>query len=45
MDLDVDIIKTRANGDYRLSKVRGECMISVRIPGGIMPAHLLSVAQ
>ncbi len=45
MSLDVDIIKTRANGDYRLSKVRGECMISVRIPGGIMPAYLLSTAQ
>lgn len=45
MGLDVDIIKTRAKGDFRLSKVRGECMISVRIPGGIMPAHLLSVAQ
>ncbi|MGF1875915.1 sulfite reductase subunit C [Photobacterium frigidiphilum] len=45
MSLDIDIIKTRANGDYRLSKVRGECMISVRIPGGIMPAYLLSTAQ
>ncbi|MBD1576487.1 4Fe-4S binding protein [Vibrio sp. S11_S32] len=45
MGLDVDIIKTRAKGDFRLSKVRGECMISVRVPGGIMPAHLLSVAQ
>ncbi len=45
MGLDIDIIKTRAKGDYRLSKVRGECMISVRIPGGIMPAYLLSTAQ
>ncbi|WP_122035208.1 hypothetical protein [Aliivibrio sp. EL58] len=45
MNLDVDIIKLRADGDYRLSKVRGECMISVRIPGGIMPAYLLSTAQ
>ncbi|MFV0576891.1 MAG: sulfite reductase subunit C [Vibrio sp.] len=45
MGLDVDIIKMRATGDFRLSKVRGECMISVRIPGGILPAHLLSVAQ
>lgn len=45
MTMDVDIIKMRANGDYRLSKVRGECMISVRIPGGIMPAYLLGVAQ
>lgn len=45
MTMDVDIIKMRANGDYRLSKVRGECMISVRIPGGIMPAYLLGAAQ
>ena len=45
MSLDIDIIKARANGDYRLSKERGECMISVRIPGGIMPAYLLSTAQ
>ncbi|WP_234497766.1 sulfite reductase subunit C [Vibrio maritimus] len=45
MSLDVDIIKMRADADYRLSKVRGECMISVRIPGGIMPAYLLSTAQ
>ncbi|CDT89631.1 Anaerobic sulfite reductase subunit C [Vibrio coralliirubri] len=45
MSLDVDIIKMRADADYRLSKVRGECMISVRIPGGIMPAHLLATAQ
>ncbi len=45
MSLDIDIIKARANNEYRLSKVRGEAMISVRIPGGIMPAHLLAVAQ
>ncbi|WP_264407563.1 sulfite reductase subunit C [Vibrio owensii] len=45
MTMDVDIIKMRANGDYRLSKVRGECMISVRIPGGIMPAYLLGAAH
>ncbi|WP_049535341.1 sulfite reductase subunit C [Vibrio harveyi] len=45
MTMDVDIIKMRANGDYRLSKVRGECMISVRIPGGITPAYLLGAAQ
>ncbi|WP_010450570.1 sulfite reductase subunit C [Vibrio rotiferianus] len=45
MTMDVDILKMRANGDYRLSKVRGECMISVRIPGGIMPAYLLGTAQ
>lgn len=37
MTMDVDIIKMRANGDYRLSKVRGECMISVRIPGALCP--------
>ena len=45
MSLDIDIIKARAKNEYRLSKVRGEAMISVRIPGGIMPAHLLAVAQ
>ncbi|MFQ1877327.1 4Fe-4S binding protein [Aeromonas veronii] len=45
MSLDIDIIKARAKNEYRLSKVRGEAMISVRIPGGIMPAHLLTVAQ
>ncbi|MCP4181247.1 MAG: sulfite reductase subunit C [bacterium] len=45
MGLDIDIIKTRSKGNYRLSKERGECMISVRVPGGIMPAHLLSAAQ
>lgn len=45
MSLDIDIIKMRAHGEYRLSKVRGECMISVRVPGGILPASLLSVAQ
>nr|WP_250855099.1 sulfite reductase subunit C [Escherichia coli] len=45
MSVDIDIIKTRANNEYRLSKVRGEAMISVRIPGGILPAHLLTVAR
>ncbi|AUH02306.1 sulfite reductase subunit C [Prodigiosinella confusarubida] len=45
MSVDVDIIKARAQNEFRLSKVRGEAMISVRIPGGILPAHLLSVAQ
>jgi anaerobic sulfite reductase subunit C len=45
MSIDIDIIKLRALNEYRLSKVRGEAMISVRIPGGILPAHLLSVAQ
>ncbi|MFM2481398.1 sulfite reductase subunit C [Celerinatantimonas sp. YJH-8] len=45
MSVDVDIIKARAQNEYRLSKVRGEAMVSVRIPGGILPAHLLSVAQ
>ncbi|MDI4746041.1 FGGY family carbohydrate kinase, partial [Salmonella enterica subsp. enterica serovar Kentucky] len=42
---DIDIIKARAKNEYRLSKVRGEAMISVRIPGGILPAHLLTVAR
>lgn len=41
MGLDIDIIKTRAVGDFRLSKVRGECMISVRVPGGILPGPLV----
>ncbi|EQX80723.1 anaerobic sulfite reductase subunit C [Escherichia coli UMEA 3200-1] len=41
MSVDINIIKARANNEYRLSKVRGEAMISVRIPGGILPAHLL----
>lgn len=45
MSVDIDIIKARANNEYRLSKVRGEAMISVRIPGGILPAHLLTVAR
>ncbi|CAG9000807.1 MAG: Anaerobic sulfite reductase subunit C [Candidatus Celerinatantimonas neptuna] len=45
MSVDVDIIKARAQNEFRLSKVRGESMVSVRIPGGILPAHLLSVAQ
>ena len=45
MSMDIDIIKARANNEYRLSKVRGEAMISVRIPGGILPAHLLTVAR
>lgn len=45
MSLDIDIIRARAKNEYRLSKVRGEAMISVRIPGGIIPAHLLAVAQ
>lgn len=44
MSVDIDIIKARANNEYRLSKVRGEAMISVRIPGGILPARLLTVA-
>nr|VUD27677.1 anaerobic sulfite reductase subunit C [Salmonella sp. NCTC 7297] len=35
MSIDIDIIKARAKNEYRLSKVRGEAMISVRIPGGI----------
>lgn len=37
MSLDIDIIKARAKNEYRLSKVRGEAMISVRIPGGSRP--------
>lgn len=45
MSIDIDIIKARAKNEYRLSKVRGEAMISVRIPGGILPAHLLTVAR
>ncbi|EPE8020118.1 hypothetical protein ACSN4Y_002308, partial [Salmonella enterica subsp. enterica serovar Montevideo] len=45
MSIDIDIIKARAKNEYRLSKVRGEAMISVRIPGGILPAHLLTVAD
>ncbi len=45
MSVDIDIIKTRANNEYRLSKICGEAMISVRIPGGILPAHLLTVAR
>ena len=45
MPLDIDIIKTRANMDYRLSKVRGECMLSLRTVGGTIPAHLLDVAR
>lgn len=45
MSMDIDIIKARALNEYRLSKVRGEAMISVRVPGGILPARLLSVAQ
>lgn len=45
MSVDIDIIKARANNEYRLSKVRGEAMISIRIPGGILPAHLLTVAR
>ena len=45
MSIDIDIINARALNEYRLSKVRGEAMISVRIPGGILPAHLLSVAR
>ncbi|TKI04681.1 sulfite reductase subunit C [Martelella alba] len=45
MSIDIDIIKARALNEYRLSKVRGEAMVSVRIPGGILPAHLLAVAQ
>jgi anaerobic sulfite reductase subunit C len=45
MSIDVDLIKARALNEYRLSKVRGEAMVSVRVPGGILPAHLLSVAQ
>ncbi len=32
MSIDIDIIKARAKNEYRLSKVRGEAMISVRIP-------------
>ena len=45
LPLDVDIIKTRAVMDYRLSKVRGECMLSLRTAGGTIPAHLLDVAR
>ncbi|HGH3371754.1 sulfite reductase subunit C [Kluyvera intermedia] len=45
MSMDIDIINARALNEYRLSKVRGEAMISVRVPGGILPAHLLAVAQ
>lgn len=45
MSIDIDIIKSRADNEYRLSKTRGESMISVRIPGGILPAHLLTVAR
>jgi anaerobic sulfite reductase subunit C len=45
MSIDIDLIKARALNEYRLSKVRGEAMVSVRVPGGILPAHLLSVAQ
>ncbi|PJE79985.1 Anaerobic sulfite reductase subunit C [invertebrate metagenome] len=43
--LDVDIAKLRAKNEYRFSKVRGEAMLSLRIPGGVMPAHLLDIAR
>ncbi|MDZ3934566.1 sulfite reductase subunit C, partial [Escherichia marmotae] len=36
MSVDIDIIKARANNEYRLSKVRGEAMISVGIPCGVL---------
>lgn len=29
MSVDIDIIKARANNEYRLSKVRGEAMIDL----------------
>ncbi|MEA7595353.1 hypothetical protein ONR49_25935, partial [Salmonella enterica subsp. enterica serovar Virginia] len=32
MSIDIDIIKARAKNEYRLSKVRGEAMISVASP-------------
>ncbi|HEI2352583.1 TPA: sulfite reductase subunit C [Escherichia coli] len=37
--------QTAIDSDAILQKVRGEAMISVRIPGGILPAHLLTVAR
>lgn len=45
MSIDVDIYRARALNEYRFSKVRSEAMVSVRIPGGILPARLLSVTQ
>ena len=45
MPLDVDIVKLRAKNEYRFTKTRGEGMLSLRIPGGIMPAHLLDIAR
>lgn len=45
MSIDVDLYRARALNEYRFSKVRSEAMVSVRIPGGILPARLLSVAQ
>ncbi|WP_252176721.1 sulfite reductase subunit C [Endozoicomonas sp. 4G] len=45
MPLDIDIVKARANNEYRFSKVRGEAMLSLRTIGGTIPAHLLDVAR
>lgn len=40
----LDIAKLRSN-EYRESKVRGEFMVSIRIPGSLFPSSLLPIVQ
>lgn len=40
----LDLQKLRRN-EYRESKVRGKFMLSIRIPGAVLPAHILSIVQ
>ncbi|HAA81698.1 MAG TPA: sulfite reductase subunit C, partial [Thermoanaerobacter sp.] len=44
MSYDIDIKKVRRNC-YRQSKVRGEFMLQIRVPGGVIDAKYLSFFQ